>query len=249
MPAASTYDTVVLADAPALYLPLGETGTNSETVGPGAVTYWNSPGTATLPNGDTASLFNGTSQYVEIPAQEQQSAATTGQLTVEAWIRPDSTTFPKVEGTGYVHWLGKLTYGPAGGCEWAARIYSQGNTEGRGNRISGYAFNPAGGLGAGSYFQDPVVPGQWIHYALVINSNYSSATYPAGYVRIYKDGALRDQDSLADYGIVPTRTPSPVRIGTASLRSYFLGAIGKVAIYPRELTASQIRAHHQAMTE
>ncbi len=247
-PTTSAYDTAVLADAPALYLPLGGTETDLNAVGYQLATYRNSPGSASLPNGDAASLFDGTSQYVEVPDQEQLSAVTAGQLTVEAWIRPDSTVFPRTEGTGYVHWLGKLTYGPTGGCEWAARIYSQGNTEGRANRISGYAFNAGGGLGSGSYFQDPVVPGQWIHYTLVINSGYRSTPYPAGYVKVYKDGVLRDQDSLADYGIIPTRTPAPVRIGSASLRSYFLGAIGKVAIYPRELTATQIAAHHQVMT-
>jgi hypothetical protein len=62
------------------------------------------------------------------------------------------------------------------------------------------------------------------------------------------DGAgLRDQDSLSDYAITPVRTASPLRIGSTSLRSCFLGAIGKVAIYQRELSAAQIAAHHRAM--
>jgi hypothetical protein len=34
----------------------------------------------------------------------------------------------------------------------------------RPNRISGYRFNLTGGPGAGSYLQDPVTAGQWIHY-------------------------------------------------------------------------------------
>jgi hypothetical protein len=39
-----------------------------------------------------------------------------------------------------------------------------------------------------------------------------------------------------------------VRIGTASQRSFFLGGIGKVAVYPRELSPDQLAAHHAAMT-
>ncbi|MFE4254272.1 LamG-like jellyroll fold domain-containing protein [Streptomyces sp. NPDC056910] len=127
-------------------------------------------------------------------------------------------------------------------------MYSQGNREGRVNRISGYAFNPTGGLGAGSYFQDPVTPGQWIHYAFVINTTSVSATCPTGYVKIYKNGVLRDRDSLSDYSVRPSRTASPMRIGSASLRSYFLGAIAKVAIYQCELKAAQLADHHRVMT-
>jgi hypothetical protein len=35
-------------------------------------------------------------------------------------------------------------------------MYQDGNRENRANRISFYSFNLTGGLGAGSYFQDPV---------------------------------------------------------------------------------------------
>jgi hypothetical protein len=42
-------------------------------------------------------------------------------------------------------------------------MYSRDNTEVRANRISGYVFNQGGGLGAGSYFEDRVRPGEWIH--------------------------------------------------------------------------------------
>ncbi|MEU8919440.1 LamG-like jellyroll fold domain-containing protein [Kitasatospora sp. NPDC048545] len=236
----SAYDTAVLADAPALYLPLP----GPQEPGQQA-TYHGAPGAALLPNGDSATVFDGLTQYVEIPDSPELSAATTGQLTVEAWLRPDTLTFPRTEGTGYVHWLGKLTYGV--GCEWTARMYSQPNTENRANRLSGYAFNPAGGLGAGSYVQEPVTPGAWLHYVLVINTTTRSAAYPSGYVKLYKDGELRDQDSLADYNIVPARTQAPLRVGSASLRSFFAGAVGKVAVYPAELTAAQIAAHHRAM--
>ncbi len=69
-------------------------------------------------------------------------------------MRPDDRTPPHVEGSGYAHWLGKITYGGGNQAEWAARMYSLNNEGGRNNRISGYAFNRTGGQGVGSYFED-----------------------------------------------------------------------------------------------
>jgi hypothetical protein len=243
----TTYDSMVLADSPTLYLALGSPNSaENSLVGDHLATFSGNPGTTTLPNGDQAALFDGTlGQYIQVPDADDLSVPTTGALTIEAWLRPDSLVFPAVEGTGYVHWLGKLNYGP-NACEWVARIYSQGNTENRANRLSGYCFNPAGGLGAGSYTQDTLTPGQWIHYALVINTA-PSPTYPTGYTKLYRGGVLRDQDALADYSIVPANTTAPVRIGSATGRSAFLGGIGKVAIYPAELAADRIAEHHRVM--
>ncbi|MFJ3704599.1 MULTISPECIES: LamG domain-containing protein [Streptomyces] len=244
----SAYDRTILADGPVLFLGLGGAGTE---VSPGGLPaeYHGSPGHTHLPNGEPATLFDGTSgQYVEVPDSEVLSVSTTGALTIEAWLRPDALVFPRTEGSGYVHWLGKLTYATVNQCEWVARIYSAGNTEGRANRVSGYAFNPPGGLGAGSYFQDPLRPGEWMHYALVITTAPDGPAQPPGRTKIYRDGRLRDTDALADYDIVPADTTSPLRIGSAALRSFFLGGIGKVAVYPRELPAERLAEHHAVMT-
>ena len=242
----SAYDDLILTDNPALYLPLDGSTTSADGR---TATVHGSPAVqaGALPNGDTAVVFDGsTTQWIELPDSADLSVSTTGALTVEAWLRPDALTMPHTEGTGYVHWLGKLTYDTTNQCEWVARIYSADNTEGRSNRISGYAFNAAGGLGAGSYFQDALTPGEWIHYALVINTTPSS-TYPTGYTKLYRDGVLRDQDSLSGYSIVPTDTTSPMRIGSADLRGFLRGAVAKVAVYPVELAASQLAAHHSSM--
>jgi hypothetical protein len=102
--------------------------------------------------------FNGTQTYIEIPSHPDFSVTTTGELSISAWIAPATLTFPDTEATGYVHWLGK---GANGQQEWTFRIYSQGNTENRQNRISFYVFNPDGGIDIGSNFQDPIEP-VWI---------------------------------------------------------------------------------------
>jgi hypothetical protein len=246
----SAYDESVLADSPSAYWALGNAGNGVEADLSGSGldgSYSGSPLAAVLPNGDPAADFDGAAQYFEAADADELSPATTGELTIEAWMRPDTLDFANDEGAGYVHWMGK---GITGAHEYVSRMYSDPNTADRGNRISGYLFNASGGLGAGSYFQDPVVAGEWIHYVLVINYNAQSTDYPHGYTKIYRDGVLRDQDDLNISGtvIVPERGNAPFRVGTRDFGSYFEGAVGKVAIFDSELSASDIADHYSAMT-
>jgi len=243
--AGSDYDDRVLLDAPIAYWPLGAADAVEDCAGGHTGAYVAGPATTTTPNGDPARAFNGIDQYAQIPAADDLSVPRTGILTLEAWLRPDVLQFPRQEGTGYVHWAGK---GGPRQHEYVARIYSLTNAEDRPNRISGYAFNPAGGLGVGSFSQDPVVAGGWIHYVLVINTVDTSGQFPSGYTKIYRDGVRRDQDSLAALGIVPAAGSAPLRIGTRDLHSFFAGAIAKVAVYDREPAAAELRAHYRAMT-
>jgi hypothetical protein len=197
-----------------------------------------------MPNRDKATVLDGRTQYLEVNSHANFSIPTTGELTITAWIRPDVLQFPQQEGSGYVHWLGK---GQPGQHEYVARMYSRTNAESRPNRISGYAFNLDGQLGSGSYFQDPVAVGEWIHVAIVFNTNDTSTQYPDGYVRIYKNGVLRDTTGLDQFRVLPRAGTAPFRIGTRDKSSYFKGAIGKVAIFNHELTPARLAAHVRAM--
>jgi concanavalin A-like lectin/glucanase superfamily protein len=184
-----------------------------------------------------AAVFDGLDDYVEIADHPDYSIATTGELTVVALIRPDSLEMPAQERTGYVHWLGK---GVPGGDEWTFRMYQLGNSEGRGNRISCYAFNldaRAGGtrFGIGSHFQDELAAGQRLLVA---------GAWDATRVSIYRDGVLRDSDLLDQSStggptIIPEHGDAPVRIGTRDFNSFFQGAISRVAIFDRRLTDSE----------
>jgi hypothetical protein len=247
----SAYDAAVLADDPQVYWAMSGAAAGSEpdlSGGDVTGTYTGAPATTTLPNGDTAVDFDGATQYFEAADAAVLSPATTGEITIEAWMRPDVLQFPNEEGSGYVHWMGK---GTAGAHEYVSRMYSTQNSENRPNRISGYSFNLSGGLGAGSYFQDTVAAGQWIHYVLVINANATSEIYPNGYTKVYRDGVLRDQDDLSIRGqiIVPERSTAPFRAGTRDFGSWFDGAVGKIAVWDTELSAAQIAAHTAAMTQ
>lgn len=202
------------------------------------------PAVTRLPNGDAAFRFNGRNQYLRFSDRKAFEIDAKGVLTIEFWMRPDVLQFARDEGSGYVYTMGK---GNPGAQEWFSRIYSKRNAETRPNRISAYSFNPRGGLGAGSYFQDPVRAGAWIHVAVVVNTKARSSRYPTGYIRIYKNGVLRDTDSLRGYGIVPRSGNAPLRIGTGYLNSFFQGAVGNAAFYDREIGAARLKAHYAAM--
>lgn len=248
--APSSYDRLILSDGPVLYLAMGtpEAGLEPDRTGRARSGTYLPPGSppaaAALPNGDLCARFDGSVQYLEVPDADDLSITTTRTLTLEAWMRPDTLEFPAKEGTGYVHWMGK---GESGQHEYVLRMYALTNTESRPSRISGYAFSRSGGEGSGSYFQDPVAVGEWIHVVVVFNLDDFPANTPPGSAKIYKNGALRDTTPLSQFRVIPANGTAPLRVATRDRHSYFLGAIGKVAVYDRELTGSQILSHHQSM--
>ena len=246
------YDRQVLSLRPSLYLTLGASSSGIETdlSGHGHNGFYvagaGMPKLTKLPNGDEATVFNGLDQYIQVPSAEALSITATGRFTVEAWIRPATLSFPRTQGSGYVHILGK---GTAGKQEYALRMYSYSNSEvpPRPNRISAYTFNLSGGKGSGAYFQDKIYPGAWIMVTFVVDSKASTA-WPHGYIAIYKDGHMRGrQVSLSQFNVVPEASDAPFRVATRDLESFFDGAIGKVAVYNHVLTPQDILATYRAM--
>ena len=206
----TSYDAVILSDRPVLFLNLGNSGERSfevDEAGSGArgayLPLGSKLSTVKMPNGDLAPEFDGATQYLEVASSPRLSITTTGVLTIEAWIAPKTLQFGHEQGSGYVYWLGK---GEPSQYEYAGRIYSAVNSEipPRPNRISGYVFNRTGGLGSGSYFQDPISIGEWIYVALIFNTRNVSSKFPTGYCLIFKNGVLRDITSLGQFDTEPT---------------------------------------------
>ena len=196
-------------------------------------------------------VFDGQSAYVEIPDNTDFSVPTTGSLAIAAWLRPDSTHFQRTEGSGYVYWLAK---GAPGQEEWAFRMYSQPNLEDRANRISFYVFDQQHERGIGSYFQDVVDPGEWIHVVVVVTNEI---------ITIYKNGVHRDcdvyfgsgsgQTACNTYGsaewITPQHTTASVRMATRyadARHSYFQGAMRDVLFWNRPLTPDEVASLYQS---
>jgi hypothetical protein len=181
-----------------------------------------------------------TRSYVEIPSREAFSIGSSGKgLTVEVWMRPDALDF-KGEDTGpagdFIHWLGE---GEEGRYEWGFRFY--GRRSSRPNRISAYAWNSDGKLGAGAYVEDPVVAGAWIYLV----ATFDDPRTVNAKVNLYKNGApgLNNQSPgtlYKDYHISPKHGAAPLRLGTRDLRSFLKGGLDEVAIYPRVLKAEEI---------
>jgi hypothetical protein len=254
--ASDQYSSVVLAKGPVGYWRLGELAgpTAADSSGNGYDgTYFGNPdlgGPGAIANDqDTAVGLHGfqSGDYVEIPDPGDAAAfsqPTSGLgLTVEVWMRPDVLAFPGQTSDPYIHWLGK---GMPSRFEWAFRFYSQ--EASRPNRISAYIWNPgnpAGGEGAGAYFQDDLVPGEWIHIVACYEPGDKDTIPPAG-VHIYKNGVHRlgppSSGTLYNrYGIVPVHGAAPLRLGARDNLSFTLnGGLDEVAIYPRVLSLEEV---------
>jgi hypothetical protein len=236
-PGTSAYDDLVWSQSPALFLSNGK-----DLSGRGHAVTSHAGQASTAPNGDQVTAYNGSTDYTEVADANDLSIMHTGIFTMEAWFRPDVVNFTNYEAEGYVHWLGK---GVANQHEYVARIYNQSAID-RPNRVSGYAFKLGGGLGAGSYFQDPMTAGEWIHWAVVVDTVHKDSK-GWGTIRIYKNAVLRDTDTLGGtYKITPGNGTAPFRVGTRDFGSFFQGAIGKVAVYNYD-ASQHLSAHVAAM--
>jgi hypothetical protein len=264
---ASTYDDLVLCDRPVAYWAMNEApSTEPDLTGHGnSGTYMGgTPPFASLPNGDSAADFNGSSEYLTVPSNASFSIPTTGDLTFEGWIRPDVLQFPHDDGSsGYVDWMGKCdSYSPT--CEWEARMYdlTTKETPNRPDRLSAYVFNPSAGLGSAADWQPAagvITAMEWLHVVGEYTTKRqptdcpSAPSYP-GSIDIWVNGVLWNQTNhnptgcMSQYNVVPTANGSAVNIGTMAMDSWFQGAIGKVAIYDHPLTQAQITSHYRAMT-
>jgi hypothetical protein len=260
-----SYDQAVLADHPVAFWDLNpKSATEADQSGNGHMgTYKNgTPSAVTLPDGEQAADFNGSSQYVNVPSSNAFSISTTGNLTWEAWVRADTFQFPTAGSDAYVDFMGKCAeYGPT--CEWESRIYDSTTPEGRGNRLSAYVFNSSAGLGSAADWQPTdglISTEQWVHVVGEYTtqsqpSNCSNAGSYPGSINIWVNGVKWSQAShtptgcMSQYSVRPTANTSPLTIGTMAMDYWFKGAIGKVAIYNYQLSQTQINSHYQVMTK
>ena len=186
-------------------------------------------------NENSSAYFDGNESYLEIPDNDAFSISTTGALIISVWVSPEVLNFPNSEAGGYVHWMGK---GVPHQHEWVFRMYNKDLSQGqedRPNRMSAYAFNLEGGLGAGSYVQEQVQENEWIHFVARYDVESNKIT-------LFKNGSQKDQDDLYDatYGVQVQNGTAPLRLGTRSQWSYFQGRIDDLRIYSRALSESEI---------
>ncbi|TAK89393.1 MAG: hypothetical protein EPO06_12080 [Burkholderiaceae bacterium] len=269
----TAYDELVLAEPTLVaYWPLGGSGADATGNGHTAVAH-GSPTTLVgeFENGDNCTHFNGDGDYYEVAHHSALSPATTGVLCFGFWYRNTVFDFTNEEPNTkspsgiapYTYILGMNEEGP-GHSEFFARQYSRhegvdwlaqyGFTPARPNRTSGYVNNLAPippatvNLGAGSYYQDPVVLGEWNYYFFIINCRDTSGLYPQGYTEIFKNGVFRNINNNAAYNITPTEGDAALRFATAALTGAFWeGDLCKVEMHNDLVSPSRIKAHYLAV--
>lgn len=260
---ASPYAQLVLQDVPVAFWEMRELGdAEPDLSGNGHVGNYRGGGrtSVSLPNGDDGLSFNGEDAYLQVDSSPVFSIPTTGNLTWEAWLRPDVLQFPNSNGD-YIDWMGKCEQ-YSGSCEWEARLYNADNDQDRCSRISAYAFNPSAGLGSAADWQPEcglIQAGSWYHVVAEYTLQDAPAdcdntdSYP-GSIEIWVNGVRWDHGShgqtgcMSQYEVVPKAGDSSVTIGTMARDTWFQGAIGKVAIYDDLLSEDRITAHYRAMT-
>lgn len=179
--------------------------------------------------GADGASFDGTS-YISLPDHDDFSVATKGGLSILSFV-----TVRDWKGAGaseYVHWMGK---GKSGAHEWTFRHYVKGGTgeaSTRQGRMSFYHYNPPGGLGAGSYYQDSSFP--TTERTVIGRCDLTT-------VSLAVNGSVRDSDALSGYSIKPVNTGTPPCIGSRGDGTGFLvGKIRRVAFFNHVLTPAEI---------
>jgi hypothetical protein len=189
--------------------------------------------------------------HIEIPHSKDFSIQTSGEgLSVEVWMSPEVLHFKGEDGKKYIHWLGK---GDAKRMEWGFRLHSSDHPS-RSKKISAYAWNPQGGLGAGAFCKgDLVAEGKWIHLVACFQHYVDPCVKKTG-VQLYVNGDLvkgpptRSTLYLNEgfWSVVPESRNAPLRIATrsATADSFLTGRIDEVAIYPKVLPPERIKRHY-----
>jgi hypothetical protein len=249
---ASSYQEAVLAKNPVGYWrlsdPVIKTATDASPGGCNGTYHGNPQRTpGALQGDDNKGVALDGKSYVEIPNSSAFSQPTSGRgLTVEAWLRPDRLEFEGETADPYIHWLGK---GAPKQREWGLRFYSKKSK--RPNRISAYMWSPAGGLGAGAYFEDEPKAGEWIHVVACYDPG-DAQTWGKPGVHIYKNGVQRTGPPApgtlyhnSHWQIKPAHGTAPLRLGTQDKKSFLIGGLDEVAIYARVLTAREIAENYE----
>lgn len=221
-----SYADRVRADGAVAHWRLNDTGaTAADVIGgaTGTINTGTTKGVAGAIAGDTAMTFDGVAGWIQVP-NGPYSAWGTGPLSVELWLKtslqqPENYLF---ESAGYWTALNAGVVIYINNASLTASYWSGG---------SAHAY-PQG--------TPPYFNGQWHH---VVTTLRRSPTQDLG--QLYFDGALLGEAAMTTPGLSLTST-TPLNIARANaVAGWFTGSLDEVAIYHRELSATEVLQHYQ----
>lgn len=243
----------------------------------GPPTFGSQTGFGATPAIDCAKFTTGKGLILATNSQDF-SVTKTKEMTVMLHIAIDDydTSAGNAVGSNdrYTHPIHKSESGVH---EWTTRYYqdeSGADNGGRPRRHSGYYYNPAGGIGNGSYAQPDVagsVDGTNMtnvgstngvaetnrgieHVVIVQYWTTGTGSFPGG-IKIFFNGVQTDTDTMTGGGnIVPTFTSQKVRLGRNDAHtSWVVGRVRRVGFWNRLLTNTEIgtltNSTNRALTE
>jgi hypothetical protein len=216
----SPYSNAVLADAPAGYWRLGDTGSTiaADSAGSNKGTYLNgaAQGQPSLLEGETtnaSTAFDGTNDYVKVPSSSSLSPV--GRVSLEAWIKP--AALPAAGSFASILTKAESYSLQMNGPRLEFTVIQNGTRK----RLQA----PSGAISVGQV------------YHLV-------GTYDGTTQRLYINGAEVANASVS--GEISANT-NPVTVGSWNgTEEFFKGTIDEAAVYAGALGAARVAAHYQA---
>ncbi len=176
-------------------------------------------GTAFSQGAGSRMLYNGTSNYTEIPDDPLFSSQAGGEISVEAWVNVAS-----VNTDGHAQTRQPIVVkGNGGSWEWALYIYD--------NLRVGFSTWQCSGSGHSEINGGSIALGEWHHVAASFDDN--------NFNRVYIDGILVSTGTT--FSGTACNGARPVRIGSREDGQFLNAQIDEVRIWNRALTQAEIR--------
>jgi Concanavalin A-like lectin/glucanases superfamily len=221
-----SYQDSVLDSGPVSYWRLGEgSGTSAaDSKGSNTGTYTNGPtlaqAGALAGDADTASGFDGTNDYVNVP---WSAALNPAQYTVEFWARATG---------GANTWRTAASTWQQNGADWQGYALGLDDT-------NHWMAQTGNGTVAVAITGPSVVYNSWTHVV---------ETYDGATLRMYVNGA--SAGSLATTSYTPAPSPMAFEIGAeysgGTRVAFFPGQIDDVALYNKALSATEVQLHYDS---
>lgn len=198
------------------------------------ISLFDTPSTDDLPNGDNATHPNSSSaaaRFVETAADFAMPWSAS-DFTVELWVR--YTTSPPGTGQNIV---GRYTSAETT-AEWAV------SQSGAATPVVRFALIDSSGFNW-TFADVAMTTGAWFHVVFTLNCSLGLAAVSGRQIKAYKNGTLDSTTTTPTSTLTPPTLSTP-RLLLAQAPTYL--ELGKVAVYHRIVTATEVADHYTVMT-